>query len=197
MAADAARAVPGDGAGSRFPAPGDGAGSDFAEDKEGRERRRVAGERFRKRLARGDYRALVDGRLGEVMGQAAREAGVEEEVGALRVTLARLMDELAGADDPLPVSLAIARVANAAVRAQRARAVVGSQDQREFDEALRFVLTEINAPRTDEPIEGAGFGAEEGTWSERAALLSGAVGATPGWSGHEALGFGVADGEER
>ncbi|MEA2527756.1 MAG: hypothetical protein QOF73_4983, partial [Thermomicrobiales bacterium] len=73
------------------------------------ERRRVElAEGFRRRLERGDYRALLDERLREVMAQAAEQRGLAEEVGALRFAMARL---LAAEEDPGALALGISRLA--------------------------------------------------------------------------------------
>jgi hypothetical protein len=54
-----------------------------------------AGERFRRRLERGDYRGLLDERVREVMAQA-EERGLGEEIGALRFVLMRVLAEEEG-----------------------------------------------------------------------------------------------------
>ncbi|MER3436910.1 MAG: hypothetical protein C4346_04485, partial [Chloroflexota bacterium] len=52
--------------------------------------RRERREAFQRRLERGEYGALFDERLREVMAQAAEERGLVAELGAARVVLARL-----------------------------------------------------------------------------------------------------------
>ncbi|MGH2603805.1 MAG: hypothetical protein ACRDJ9_31020 [Dehalococcoidia bacterium] len=72
---------------------------------------------FERRMARGDYGELFDERLRAVMAQAAAERGIAEEIGALRVVLARLMTD--PAIDPLHLAHGVARVAGTTVRAMR------------------------------------------------------------------------------
>ena len=88
----------GGGTGRRTPGAGE----------EGRERRRRAAAEFRRRLEDGEYRGLFGQRLGEVLAQAAVDRGLGVEIGALRVTLARLLVE---EQDPQKLAASVARVA--------------------------------------------------------------------------------------
>src|SRR5215217_5581558 len=96
--------------------------------------RREAVREFRWRVERGEYAALFAGRLREAMGDAttAREPGFTEELGALRATLWRLMEDdqidavrLAQAVSWLVGTTVRTAKANAAARVGRKRA--GSQ----------------------------------------------------------------------
>ena len=71
------------------------------------ERRRRAAAEFRARVAGGEYRGLFDHRLGEIMAQAGRDRGLADEIGALRVALARLLAE---EEDAGKLALGIARI---------------------------------------------------------------------------------------
>jgi hypothetical protein len=58
-------------------------------------------------LERGDYRELFDPATSQVMAQAAAVRGLEDEIGALRVALARLLAE---ERDPNKLALSLARI---------------------------------------------------------------------------------------
>ncbi len=92
----------------------------------GTERRRERAAEFQRRLARGEYRALLDGRLREVMAQAAEERGLVEELGAARLVLARLQVE---EDDLGKLALGVSRIISAAARVERARYAIGAETE--------------------------------------------------------------------
>lgn len=77
--------------------------------------RRTAGPVTRRRRT---YRGLLDPTLGRVLAQAAAVEGLDDEVGATRFALARLLAEEGGA---LRLATGVARLALAATRAARAR----------------------------------------------------------------------------
>ena len=114
-----------------------------AEEDEGG-RRRVASD-FGRRLARGDYGGLFDGRLREVMAQAAAERGLAEEIGALRVVLARLL--ATEGEDPRRVAHAVARVAGTTVRAVGAQRALEGEAGDGLAAALMQTLAELDAER--------------------------------------------------
>lgn len=91
-----------------------------------RERRRERAAEFQRRLERGEYRALLDGRLREVMAQAAEERGLVEELGAARLVLARLLVE---EDDLGKLALGVSRIITAAARVERARHAIGAETE--------------------------------------------------------------------
>ena len=116
----------------------------FAAGREGEtemERQRRAGAEFRRGLERGDYGGLFDGRLREVMAQAAAERGLAEEIGALRVVLARLL--AAENEDPLRVAHGVARVAGVTVRAMAAQRALEDEFGGELGEALQEALANL------------------------------------------------------
>jgi hypothetical protein len=76
------------------------------------ERRRVA-EVFRRRVARGEYGGLFDEPVRRILAQAAEEKALDQELGALRFMMARLLME---DGDPVRQALGISRVATAAAR---------------------------------------------------------------------------------
>ena len=106
-----------------------------------------AAERFRRRLARGDYRALLDERVREVMAQGAAERGVAEEMGAIRFALLRLLAEEA---DPARLSLGVGRLATASARLARIGREM-EQDEGLLTEAIGQILRELDGVR-----EGSG-----------------------------------------
>jgi hypothetical protein len=95
---------------------------------------------FRARLESGDYRALLGRRLGEVMAEAAGEAGVGDELGALRVVMARLLTE---EDDLEVLAPLVARIASVSIQAARAQRAISGQLADSLTEALTAVLTNL------------------------------------------------------
>ena len=95
---------------------------------------------FRARLESGDYRELLGARLGEVMAQAAAEAGVTEELGALRIVMARLLTE---EEDPVVLAPLIARIASVSIQAARAQRAISGQLAESLTEALTTILAEL------------------------------------------------------
>ena len=94
--------------------------------------------RFQALLAAGDYDALLGDGLRAALRGAAADTGLEAEIGALRLTLARLLQE---EPDPAKLAASVARVAAVAVQAARLRQGSGDAGddlraafQRELDE---------------------------------------------------------------
>jgi hypothetical protein len=104
-------------------------------------RRRAAKAAFRARLESGDYRELFGGRLGEVMAQAAEEAGVTHELGALRVVMARLMEE---EDDLVVLAGLVARVASVSIQAARIQRAITGQLAESLTDAVTTILADID-----------------------------------------------------
>jgi hypothetical protein len=104
-------------------------------------RRRAAATAFRARLEAGDYRELFGGRLGELMARAAEEAGVTQELGALRIVMARLMEE---EDDLIELAPLIARIASVSIQAARVQRAMSGQLAESLTEALTTILAEMN-----------------------------------------------------
>jgi hypothetical protein len=100
----------------------------------------AAAAAFRARLEAGDYRALLGRRLGEVMAEAAGEAGVGDELGALRVVMARLLTE---EDDLVVLAPLVARIASVSIQAARAQRAISGQLAESLTEALTSILTTI------------------------------------------------------
>jgi hypothetical protein len=94
---------------------------------------------FRARLAAGNADALVSPELREGLRVVAADAGVEAEVGALRVALARLLEE---EGDASRLAAGVARVAGVAVQAAKLRQGGGNEETQVM---LRRVLAQIDA----------------------------------------------------
>ena len=94
---------------------------------------------FRARLAAGNADALVRPELREGLRVVAADAGVEAEVGALRVALARLLEE---EGDASRLAAGVARVAGVAVQAAKLRQGGGDEETQAM---LRRVLAQIDA----------------------------------------------------
>lgn len=115
------------------------------EQREGAEQARLErarrAQRFRERLEAGNYRALFDDYLARVIAQAAAERGVLEEIGALRLVLARLLVE---EDDLTKLAANVARVASVAVQAARAQRAIAGEVAQSLTEALTRILIEMD-----------------------------------------------------
>ena len=98
-----------------------------------------ASELFRRRLAAGEYRGLYGPELAAVLAEAGAERGLDDEIGALRVTLARLLVE---ERDPSRLAAAVARVAGIAVQAARVRQAMGGESAPSLGGLLARLLVE-------------------------------------------------------
>lgn len=108
---------------------------------DGRTERRLA---FLERLERGEYAALFDDNLSRVIEQAARkmqEHGPDDEIGALRFVLARLLAE---EHDPVKLASGVTRVASAAVQAARAQRAISGESAEGLTSALTQILAELD-----------------------------------------------------
>ena len=105
------------------------------------ERRQAAAAEFRARLEAGDYRDLFEGRLAEVMAQAAEESGVGDELGALRIVMARLLAE---EDDLLVLASSIPRVASVSIQAARAQRAISGQLAESLTDAITTILANLD-----------------------------------------------------
>ena len=103
-------------------------------------RRRKAKAAFRARLESGDYRELFGGGLGEVMAQAAEQADVSDELGALRIVMARLMEE---EDDLEVLAGLVARVASVSIQAARIQRVITGQLAESLTDAVTTILADL------------------------------------------------------
>ena len=76
-----------------------------------------------------------------MIAQAAAERGVLEEIGALRLVLARLLVE---EDDLTKLAANVARVASVAVQAARAQRTIDGEVAQSLTEALTQILIEMD-----------------------------------------------------
>ena len=74
------------------------------------------------------------------MAEAAGEAGVGDELGALRVVMARLLTE---EDDLVVLAPLVARIASVSIQAARAQRAISGQLAESLTEALTSILTEM------------------------------------------------------
>jgi hypothetical protein len=98
--------------------------------------------RFRQRLRAGSYDALLGHGLRRTLQGAAADAGLEAEIGALRLTLIRLLHE---EHDPSRLAASVARIAGVAVQAARLR--VGSDT--DLETIRTHLLRELEAVEQD------------------------------------------------
>lgn len=106
----------------------------------GEERRRAAAA-FARRLAQGDYRALFDPRLSEVLAQAAAERSLADEIGALRFVLARLLAE---EQDLTKLATHVASVTRASIQAARAQRAISGELADSLTAAVTQILAELD-----------------------------------------------------
>ncbi len=98
------------------------------------------GTGFRRRLEAASYRELLGEALGTVLAEAASERSLVNEIGALRVTLARLLVE---EDDVGRLATNVARVAAVAVLAARAQAAIATERPEDVAAAVVRTLEEL------------------------------------------------------
>ena len=106
-----------------------------------------AADVFRERLERGQYRGLFDLNVQQVIDQAAAqvtEHGLIDELGALRMVLARILLE---EQDLSRMVTNVTRVASVAVRAAQAQRVISGQAADGLTDALTTILVEVNGAK--------------------------------------------------
>ncbi len=96
--------------------------------------------RFWQRLDAASYQALLGEALRAVLTQAAADRSLGDEIGALRVTLARLLVE---EDDVAKLATNVARVARVAVQAAQVRATIGTELADDLAADLARTLEEL------------------------------------------------------
>jgi hypothetical protein len=105
------------------------------------EQRRQA---FLERLEKGEYAALFDENVSRVIAQAAQamqERGPDDEIGALRFVMARLLAE---ERDATKLASSVTRVVTAAVQAARTRRAIGGETAEGLTSALTQILVELD-----------------------------------------------------
>jgi hypothetical protein len=104
----------------------------------------AAAREFRRRLATGEYRALFGAALTEAIEQAAAERGLADEIGILRVVLARLLVE---ERDPAQLAVSVSKVAAVAIQAARAQRAINGEPAGNFSDAVTTILIELDEAR--------------------------------------------------
>lgn len=120
---------------ARLPAADQAGGPESTE-----ERRDRAAEAFQQRLERGTYRDLFDQRIAGVIARAGSEGSLKDEIGALRLVLARVLAE---EEDPARLATSIPRIVDAVVRAVRAQRTLSGTMAEDLTEVLTQVLIEL------------------------------------------------------
>ena len=106
---------------------------------EAEQRRRTIKAAVRQRLAAGEYRGLFGAGLGRALAEAATERGLADEIGVLRITLARLLIE---EEDLGRLATSVARVAGVAIQAARAHQAITADDKHGLEDVLTALLAE-------------------------------------------------------
>jgi hypothetical protein len=99
---------------------------------------------FQERLARGEYRALFEPSLNEVMHQAAEARALVDEIGAVRVALAKLLAE---EEDASKLATGVARLASVAIQAAKAQRSLSGEAVDGVTDALAHII-EVLSPQT-------------------------------------------------
>lgn len=102
---------------------------------------------FQRRLANGDYRHLFGDVLRQIIEQAGSEPGLANEIGVLRVVLAKLLVE---ESDITQLATSVARVAAVAIQAARAQRAISGEQAEGLTDAITRILVEMDG------TEGAG-----------------------------------------
>lgn len=98
------------------------------------------GAKFRRRLESASYQALRGEALEAVLVQAAAERKLIDEVGALRLTLTRLLLE---EDDVGRLATSVARVAAVAVRAAHIQSDISTERPGDVEAEIARTLDEL------------------------------------------------------
>lgn len=96
---------------------------------------------FQRRLESGDYKQLFGKATADMIALAAQENGVDTELGALRVVLARVMVEI---DDPAEQARVVASVTSAIGRLLRTQQIVSGALVGTLSNAVMALLEELD-----------------------------------------------------
>lgn len=105
----------------------------------------TSAEEFERRLEARDYRFLFGEALNDVIQQAAEERGLSDEIGILRVVLARILFE---ERDPAQLAESISRVAGVAIQAARTQRAISGEQAGDMTDALTRLLIELDSKST-------------------------------------------------
>jgi hypothetical protein len=95
---------------------------------------------FADRLESGEFRDLF-GTLSPKIAQVAADAGLDNEIGVLRLVMARLLAE---EGDPARLASGIAKLAGVIVQAQRAQRALSGEAADSLTDAVATILDELN-----------------------------------------------------
>lgn len=116
---------------------------------------------FRERLERGQYDGLLDPSLRAVLREGAAIRGVNEELGAIRFALAKLLTE---EGDAGKLAAGVARLTTAAVQAMRMSQTLADETDQSLADLLNEILIEMEeesrvarAARAKGGDDGAGW----------------------------------------
>lgn len=110
-------------------------------------------DRFRARMAGRSYRDLIDPDVRAVLDDAAGQPGLRDEIGALRLALAKLV---ALEDDPVRMATSIARVAAVAIQAMRVQQVLADPAADGLAAVLERVLAGTAPPHVQQSALSTG-----------------------------------------
>lgn len=95
---------------------------------------------FTRRLQDGTYQDLVGVRLSNQIMEAAQIAGLDNELGALRLVLERL---LAHEDDPATLAASVPKLTGAIVQVMRAQRLLDDRAADSLQDAIATVIEEL------------------------------------------------------
>lgn len=99
-------------------------------------------EVFAARIEQGDYRALFGGNVNSLIRQAAEESGLDNELGVLRVVMARLMSDTDA--DPAATAAAIAKIVGSIVTVTKAQRQIAGAVGESITDAITTILEELS-----------------------------------------------------
>lgn len=102
-------------------------------------------ERFRERVAAGRYGELLDEPVRRVLREGAAIRGVDEELGAIRFALAKLLAEEL---DASKLAAGVARLTSAAVQAMKLGQTLGDAADASLVELLHEILSGLEEPES-------------------------------------------------
>lgn len=100
-------------------------------------------QRFQERIAQGRYDDLYERPVRELLREGAAIRDLDEELGAIRFTLAKLLAEEL---DAVRLAAGVARLASVAVQVMRCAQSLSADEQEPFAELLDRLLAEAGQP---------------------------------------------------
>jgi hypothetical protein len=135
------------------------------------EQERVGAARhFRRKVERGEFATLFSGKFGELVQELGHKEGMQDEIGALRVAVIRLMLE---ENDPAKMATALSKVVHATAVAMKVQSALFPPPNpllQEINEAWAWLRRNEERKRLADADQR---GREEGRWGESKALPEG------------------------